>query len=145
MIYVPQHFSLQELLPKRFYTDNAALGDRLWLLFDQRLLVTLDGLRDRYGPLQANTWKQGGEHQYRGWRPFDCKVGERFSQHKFGRAADVVPLDSAVTAANIRTDIRSAYKQDPIFRHITAIEDTVSWLHIDVRNWTGLLIVHPKS
>jgi len=144
MIYIPQYFKLWELIPKEFYEKHKRLGVRLWLMFDPKVLWTADQIRKRYGTMQANTWKRGGVHQFRGWRPMDCKWGSAISQHKFGRGIDLKPVK--VTAQEIRNDI----KADPlneIFQYITCIESKISWFHFDTRNWaktdSGLLIVYP--
>ena len=86
----------------------------------------------------ANTHHWGGAHQYRGWRSGDCEIGAKYSQHKFGRALDLVPAE--VTAEEIRQDIKLR-KRGNIFQYITCIEDGVGWLHFDTRNYKGLLII----
>lgn len=144
-MHIPGYFKLYELLPKDFYNKYLSYkGDNLWFLFDDRLLKCADRLRERYGKMIANTWYWGGKHQYRGWRPFDCTVGSAFSQHKFGRALDLVPDEC--TAEEIRKDILQSKNQD-IFIDITCIETKVSWLHVDVRNWDkpnkGIFLVNP--
>ena len=132
--YKPKYFILQEWLPKDFYEQNISrYGDRLWLMFDDRILWTYDRLRERYGRIIMNDWFWGGRHQYRGWRPFDCPVGAKLSQHKFGRAGDGIFLQPA---ANIRQDI--LYDEfDNDFQYISVIEKDVSWLHLDCRNSTN--------
>lgn len=142
-MFIPHYFKLYEVMPQGdFYRWQPAYGDRLWYMFDVRLLVTLDRLRRHYGKLVANTWMWGGRHQYRGWRPMDVNVGAQLSQHKFGRAIDLIPLNTRVD--KIRQDIiDDPFHED--FVHITTIEADVSWLHLDVRNHDkrnhGLLIV----
>jgi hypothetical protein len=141
MIYKPKYFQIYELLPQAFLEANAGQGDLLWLMFDRRVLWTADRLRERYGPMQANTWYWGGKHQYRGWRPWNCSIGAFLSQHKFGRAEDLVPLKYDVQ--KIREDIVTE-RDNPDFQHITCLEDNIPWLHFDTRNWTnGILIVNP--
>lgn len=132
MMYQPQYFKLYELLPKKFYEDNKSNGVNLWFLFDNRLLWTLDQLRKKHGKLIANTWYWGGHNQYRGWRPFDSLIGAKLSQHKFGRACDLIPIETTVD--EVRNDIIKR-KFDIDYQHITCVEEEVSWLHIDVRNW----------
>lgn len=137
MDYVPKFFKPYELVPKETYK---LLRDKPWIiwhLFDPRTLFVNDALRKRYGKMIMNTWYWGGEHQYRGWRPPGCKVGSRWSQHRFGRAGDLVPVECPVE--DIRADIMSGNN----FQFITCIEDGVSWLHHDERNYKGLLIVRP--
>ncbi len=94
--------------------------------------------------MNANTWFWGGQHQYRGWRPWDCEVGAFLSQHKFGRSFDLVPVD--LHAEEIRKDIKKDPNQNE-FKYITCIEDGIGWLHFGTRNWNrtkhGILYVKP--
>jgi len=91
-----------------------------------------------------NTWYWNGRHQYRGFRDFNSSIGAKLSQHKFGRANDLIFTEENVE--NVRKDIL-ADPFHPDFVHITCIEADVSWLHFDVRNHDkereGILIIHP--
>ena len=140
MIHQPRHYQIEELVPEslyRAYPDR----EKLWLCFDGRLIWTIDALRKRFGKMVVNTWNQGGPFQYRGFRPWEIAVGSPFSQHKFGRAADLVP--SFITAEEIRSHILSHPDLDE-YKFIRCIEAGVSWLHIDVRSWLGpILVVNP--
>ena len=138
-MYIPDHFKLYELLPKSYYKKD----NRLWNIFDDRLLITIDNLRNKYGKMLVNDWYWKGENQYRGWRPLDCKVGAEFSQHKFGRAVDLILLEVDVNMVR-KEIIDNQFSED--FKYITCMEDNTSWLHIDVRNHNkknGILIVLP--
>ena len=145
MIYKPDHFELYEVLPEFLYNEHfASRGDKLWGIFDERLLKTMDKLRDRYGPLVANDWKWDGQYHNRGWRATNSFIGATFSQHKYGRAMDMQPVNT--TAESIRQDIL----HDPThidFKDIMCIEMNVSWLHISVQNWSkrfvGIKLVYP--
>lgn len=131
--YIPKYFQWHELVPNAIYKDY-------WLiLMDVRLLMTIDAMRMHYNrPITINNWINGGKFRYRGFRPFDCNVGAKFSQHKFGRAVD---LDvSGISAEQVRNDIRSG-----LFPEITCIEKDVNWVHIDVRNCSRLLEVSLKK
>lgn len=137
MDYIPEYFKLYELIPRATYKLLKNRPWIIWQLFDSRVLYTADELRKRYGRMTCNTWYWKGKHQYRGWRPARCKVGATYSQHRFGRALDLVPGE--VTAEEIRQDIINL----ETFGLITCIEAKVWWLHFDVRNYKGLLIVRP--
>ena len=141
MIYKPKYFKLYELVPQDMYIIYKG-SHRLWYLFDNRILVMIDSLRNKYGKMLANTWYWKGKHQYRGWRPQDSLVGAEFSQHKYGRAVDLIPLEYSIE--EIRDDIKSKYLHHD-FRFITCIENNVNWIHIDCRNWnkykSGILII----
>lgn len=145
-MYIPEHFQLQELFPQDFYEIYyPQRGANLWELIDVRVLQVLDGLREVYGSIIVNDWMWGGTNNYRGYRPPDCKIGARFSQHRFGRAADGIPTKT--TAEKIRNQIMdhrydiNKHNMDPAivfdhpsFRYITAFEIGITWLHFDVRN-----------
>lgn len=127
--YQPDHFTMKELVPPGMYETVRLYV--LWNIFDHRILITADRLRKRYGKLLANTWPWGGHNQYRGYRPQGCSVGSVFSQHRFGRALDLEPVE--VTVEEIRQDILREPESEE-FEHITAIELNVPWLHIDCRS-----------
>jgi hypothetical protein len=146
-MYVPKHFTLQEFLPEDFYKKVFPIyGERLWSIFDVRVLSVCDQLRDIYGPIVMNTWhsqkmrEKYGRHQWRGYRdptsPYVYSTNSVYgniSQHRFGRAADLVFLRT--NAEQVRKDIlANPFKKE--FHFINAIEDKVPWLHFDVRNHT---------
>ena len=60
--YIPKHFSIEELvpppefMPKELRAEYKKHPESLFRLFDQRLLVTLDRLRERYGSCSINNW-----------------------------------------------------------------------------------------
>jgi len=143
-MYRPKYFDIEELVPQDLLLEYAGREHYLWYLFDNRVLVTADRLRARYGKINVNTWKWGGASQYRGFRPPNCNVGAKLSQHRFGRALDLIFIE--VSPDIVRLEL----KKDP-FRHefefITAIEDNISWFHFDTRNWNkaknGVLVFNP--
>jgi hypothetical protein len=139
MPYIPKYFKIEELTPPDICNPNDV---NQWFLFDDRILWTADQLRKRYGTLVLNTWKWGGTHTFRGFRSWACQVGSRNSQHKLGRALDIIPT-AEVTVEEIRNEIIANPTREE-FKFITAIESDVSWLHIDCRNYdkarNGLLI-----
>lgn len=144
MIYKPKYFRIEELVPRDFFEANQNRGDHLWLIFDYRVLWTLDRLREEYGPMILNDWCWGGSNQYRGWRPFDVEIGAYLSQHKFGRAGD--PIFRNHSAEKVRQDILETQNAGH-FKYITCIEVDVFWFHFDVRNWKrdkyGIKVIKP--
>jgi hypothetical protein len=131
-MYYPKYFDIWELIPPDMEALIDAKGSK-WgfdTLFDERLLITMDRIRELFGRMQVNNWFNGGRHCFRGFRPPECELGARLSQHRFGRAVDLMPLDS--TVEHIRETILD-YPGSPRFRHIGGLELDVSWLHIDVR------------
>jgi len=143
MYYIPEYLGLHEVLPQDTYLYYEGRREKAWRLFDPRILWTADRLRELYGPVYVNNWFWGGPNQWGGWRPGNCPKGAKFSQHKFGRALDLKFKNT--TAEEVRADIRANNDRPApgAFRHITCIEKGVSWLHIDCRNYDGLLIVTP--
>ena len=137
-MYVPKYFVLQEFFPKDYLDQvHSKMGERLWLLIDNRVLWTADHLRERYGSVIANDWlwrtnrvTSKYANNYRGFRPSDCNIGAVFSQHKYGRA-----LDCKFKHANVEEVRQEIIYNDTFdFKYITAIEVDVPWLHFDVRN-----------
>ena len=147
LFYVPKHFKIEELVSKRIHAklEQDGLLERCWTLFDVRLLLTIDALRETYGErIIINDWHLGGSLNQCGLRMEDSTVGAEFSQHKFGRAADLhfekTPSDK------VRADcLKEPWKE--CFRFITCFEAGVSWFHFDTRNWdkeaSGILVVNP--
>ena len=131
-IYQCKHFKIWELVPPNMLTDIVEDMDKLWTLFDMNALKSIDALRERYGPAIINTHHLGGVLKYRGWRPFDCPRGAKFSQHKRGAAFDLTFLN--ISAKKVRQDIKSMSRGDRTVNGlfwIRRIENNVSWLHID--------------
>ncbi|AUR86027.1 peptidase M15 [Vibrio phage 1.081.O._10N.286.52.C2] len=137
-MYKCKHFKIQEIVTPQMY---AAWGDRCWSLFDERLLITLDALRERFGSCTINDWMWGGNFKYSGMRDehfyssVQAYLNSR-SQHKYGRAADC--KFSAIVAAEVRAYILENPSEFP---HVKFIETgplangkTMTWVHIDVRN-----------
>lgn len=131
-MYIPMHFKANELIDRHTYQKYQSRGDKwmLGVLFDDRLLKLIDILREKFGPMTINDWSWGGQSQYRGWRSPGCDIGATLSQHRFGRAVDMIPKD--MHPKLIRQDIIK-YQSCRPYRHIGGLEMGISWLHIDVR------------
>lgn len=143
-MYIPEYFDIREWFPEKFFKKYYPIyGKRLWMVIDKEVLMTGDGLRSHYGAFLMNTWwsprliQQYGYHQWRGYRNPTCRIGATLSQHRFGRAGDLVPL--YVSADEIRNDA-IAFPDSPYFKYITCIEEPspgkpMGWFHYDKRNW----------
>jgi hypothetical protein len=133
-------FLFQEIVPENVF--NLFKDDPLFLLnfFDERALRMLQKLRDKFGPCTVNNWLWGGANHLRGYRPLDCPIGAKRSQHKLGKAFDC--SFENYTAQQVR-DYVLAHPEE--FPYITAIEGDVSWFHFDVRTptWTGINVFYP--
>lgn len=150
-VYIPTHFLIEELLPPPellpvpirdvFRRDKK----KLFRLFDYRVLVTLDRLRERYGVCSVNNWSLFYESEwyeaphvfrYSGWRPFDCPEGAELSEHKFFRAMDC--KFKHTTPPEIWAELRKN-KNAPEFEYIQRIEafEGMSWFHFDMGQHGG--------
>lgn len=140
MIYRPRYFGIEELVCPEIHK---ARGERAWELLDTYLLVTLDQLREEFGPMTVNDWHWGGTFKYSGLRPLVGGVGAEWSQHRFGRAAD--PKPKQVTPQEMHARILARPEKFPHLRVLEAIKATPTWVHFDVRNSTrdGILVVKP--
>lgn len=140
MSFRPPSFIIQELVPPDTYS---ALGERAWELLDSCALMTLQALRNKFGPLIVNNWHSGGSYRESGLRSFTSPTGARYSQHRFGRAFDC-KFKNRVPAEVADYVLKHAAE----FPHLTTIENpdaTPTWFHFDVRNHdkTGIWIVNP--
>jgi hypothetical protein len=128
-IYKPKHFASHEFLPPEIYQ---VYGDRGLMFMDSRILWTADALRDYFkAPVYINNWFWKGQTRYRGLRPFDCAVGARLSQHKFGRAIDF--FVKGIESDEVRKEIK-AHPGEASFTYITAAEEDIPHVHLDCRN-----------
>lgn len=136
-MYKCKHFSIHELVPRKVFEQR---GCKAWELLDERLLITLDNLRERYGSITVNNYYWGKDREWSGLRTSDSPYYSPFSQHTFGRAADCLFANKSAEA--VRQEIlASPYNSD--FKLIGSIELGVSWLHFDVRNCARIKKYYP--
>ena len=140
-MYKPTHFALEELVPQTLFEQH---GYACWELLDDRALITLDKLREKFGSMTVNNWKWNGPRKWSGLRTegFYKSVTDYLrsrSQHKYGRAFDVIFKD--ISAKEVRDYI---VKNQSEFPYITFLECDISWFHFDVRNCDGLKLWSPK-
>ncbi len=136
-MYKCKNFIIEELVSPQAFKDR---GQKAWQLLDDRMLITLDRLREKYGSMTVNNWKWGGDREWSGLRTSDSPYFSKYSQHSFGRAADVI--FKTVTAEKVRQDML-ANPDDATFEYINSIELGVSWLHFDIRNVDRIFAFHP--
>lgn len=125
-MYTPKHLTIDEIAPRCLY-DLVTDKDQLFNMFDEQLLIGADWLRNRYGPMACNNWKQGGAFEWSGFRTIGSPHYSPGSMHSVGKALDL--KFSKISAAEIRADLRKL----EYVPHITRIEDDVTWLHIDTK------------
>ncbi len=143
MYYRPKYFDVEELVDP----DTFKQYDKEFILkffFDSRILYQIDLIREWFNkPVIINNWNFNGKFKYRGFRPFNCKEGSKYSAHKFGRAVDfdVVGLEPEFVRKEIIKNQKNMF-----FQYITRIEDKVNWVHIDCSNTNtknGIVLFKP--
>ena len=139
MIYKPKYFELYELMPPELYTYDMMISEEARQrafanYFDTKLLETIDIIRGEIvkAPLICNTWFQDGNRVASGYRSSQCPVGVAKSQHKEGKAVDLVC--NKYTAEQMRQMIK---ENEHLLPYPIRIEDGVSWLHIDTKERTS--------
>ncbi len=136
-MYSPKHFKSQELVPPEIFHSR---GQYSLELIDERVLITLDRLRERFGVCIVNNWHLDGNYKYSGFRTPESECYSPTSQHSFGRAMDC--KFKGISAA----EIRAAVIRDRLeFPWITFIEDEVNWFHFDVRNTQPIKLWSPST
>lgn len=128
-----RNFRLKELVPPDIYDK---LGNEAWSLFDDKLIETIDFIRDALGrPITINNWmwnKKDNAMTLRGYRPKDCAIGAVNSAHKTGEAIDFDV--QGMKAFEVRTWLKL---HADILPHPIRVEDDVNWVHLDVRAKEG--------
>jgi hypothetical protein len=140
---ISEHFDIREFVPPSLWNEKK---EKCIEYIDPAIISIAEFYRDFFkSKVIVNDWLFGGQLTLRGWRPQDCKIGAKFSQHKLGKAFDC-HFD---TISHI-----DAYKKilaDPkpfMEKGLTTLENiefTKTWLHSDVRKtgYKGILIVNP--
>lgn len=137
-MYKCKYFALYELVPRQVYEER---GDKAWELLDDRLLISLDRLRARYGSTTVNNWYWGGNREWSCLRTPGSPFYKPYSQHSFGRSADCIFKHT--TAEKVRNDILENPNAKS-FELIMSLELDVSWLHFDVRNTDRIKTYYPS-
>lgn len=136
---VTKDFDLKEFIDELTYKR---FGDQsIWFL-DNRLISLAQFVHSYFDHMVIiNNWFWGGDRQYSGFRPRYCEVGAEYSQHRFGRAMDI--LVKGISPEEVRAEIK---KNKSLFLQagLRAVEkDTPTWTHLDLRNSSnGLLWVN---
>lgn len=137
--YVPRYFKAHEIVPKSVHDR---FGDASVQFFDPRILRAADMLRDLFGPITINNWRDGGTFDERGLRVYG---GDQFAQrptsmHCFGKALDLVFKN--VTPGEVRTWMKTNKTHVSAILEVARVEEeTPTWVHIDVANVTPLVWV----
>jgi hypothetical protein len=127
-LYKLKYFKIQEFIPKEIYNR---FGEYSIYKLDERILITADQIREYFNQkMIINNWFEGGNFEYRGYRPENYINQAKYSSHYFGKAIDF----------NIDGFLCDEIRQDLIrfqdkFPYITRIEDgsiSKTWVHIDI-------------
>ena len=141
-MYKCVYFKIEELVSPKVY-NSVANKELLWLLFDERLLKTIDAIRNYLNePIAINTWHSKGDREQCGFRD-DINTGALLSQHRYGRAVDMlIKSVSGATGYNALRQKIIANKDK--FPYIKGLENNINWLHVDVGNrGENILLFNP--
>lgn len=124
-----QYFKIHELVDQDTYER---FGGKAWWFIDPKLIELIDAMREEFGPATINNWFWNGPREWSGLRNPASKWYSPYSQHSYGRAADILFKNHTAD------EVRNAMTSDPdkwlaICPSIT-LEEDVSWVHVDVRN-----------
>lgn len=136
-MYCVKYFKIEELVSPQAFKDR---GQKAWQLLDERMLITLDRLREKYGSMTINNWSYGGAREWSGLRTPESPYYSKYSQHSYGRAFDII--FKHVTAEKVRQDILEN-PDDETFELINSFEEGTSWLHVDCRSVERLYTFKP--
>lgn len=135
MKYEPIYFSLDELVCQDVYNH---FGLTAWEFFDQRLLITIDKIREVINkPIFVNNWQVHGEFDERGFRCIQCSLVKKaikenrlyVSPHMTGQGVDFDV--QGLLAQEVRDWI---VKNQNLWPYPIRLEDGVSWVHLDCRD-----------
>ncbi len=143
-IKISEHFFLDEVIPPEIYSVRKAASIEL---MDSRILTGLQKLRTYAGvPFTVNNWATGGPRHESGLRLANTRTGAKWSQHKYGRAIDIVPRGMTVRQLfNILKAHEDEFVSNGWITTVENVDATLTWLHVDCR-YTGmdkLRIVNP--
>jgi hypothetical protein len=145
MLYKPKYFALQELVCPHVFN---AFGVRAWSFFDERLLMTMDFLRDQWGvPIYVNNWDMPAATRKRlglplfderGGRCIQCDLVKKActegrvycSSHIRFQASDFTVQN--MTSSKVSLWLVSNYALLPF--PIRVEKGTKGWTHIDMCN-----------
>lgn len=134
-IKVSQNFYLDEFVPKTIYMKYY---EKSVMFLDPRLIKLVQFFRDYFqSSITVNDWYIGGKLERSGYRIPEETVGAHYSQHKFGRAADL-HFGSKIDHEKIREEIRNNYSKFRVEGLTTIESNTPTWNHIDIRDTSFL-------
>lgn len=136
-MYKCEYFAIHELVPKHIHEK---WGEKAWRFLDEKALITIDKLRERYGQITINDYFWGGAYEWSGLRTPDCPVYSETSDHSYGRAFDC--KFKTIHAVDVRFEIQKFPDHDA-FKYINSIELDVGWLHFATNNVERIMTFKP--
>lgn len=139
-IKVTNNFFLDELIHPDYY-DGSRNPERF---LDRRIVEALQLIRNWIDePITVNNWAVGGNRQFSGLRPMNSSIGAKYSQHKFGRAFDLV---TKRPVAEMHDVLRTLEQKGHLIlsgriTRVESLEATPTWTHID-NAYTGMDKLH---
>jgi len=134
-------FKIHELVPKEVYDVH---GEGAWSFVDVKLTASINSIKERFpkGTMSINTWHFGGNRNWSGLRTPDAqKYYSKTSQHSLHPTELVFKAIDAIFSYYDVDEVRQYIIDNPDeFPYIKGIELGVSWLHIDVRNRSEVLL-----
>jgi hypothetical protein len=133
VFHIPEHFFLEELVCPDVYKKWGYIA---WSFFDDRLLTTIETIRNKLGkPIYVNNWDSGGDFDERGLRCNFCNLVKTktaagilyLSPHIRGCAVDFDV--EGMTAEEVRQWL---VKNKIILPYAIRLENNVNWVHLDV-------------
>lgn len=128
-----KHFNIKEFVSENVYKKY---GEFAWTFIDERLIITMDALRENLGrPIIINSYGRG-LHQ-RGLRANKDKMvlskkDYYISQHCLGKASDFNVVGMKII--DVYNHILNNLDKYPYITRIENVEKTPTWIHIDVAN-----------
>jgi hypothetical protein len=149
-LFQPEYFTAKEVVPEEIYNKAKELASSLFSddsdvddyvnfivfsLFDYKLLVALDWLREKFGQCIINNWSAGGTNHNRGLRMPSSKYYREGSMHSLHGDRPVKACDCSFrnyTADEVRYKIKQIADRGE-YIPFNRIENKVNWIHIDTK------------
>jgi hypothetical protein len=120
----------------------AERGEQTWNLLNPLALMSLDALREKFGPIVVNGLHNGHNYTESGLRRSDTATGSKWSIHKFGGAFDCKPR--ACTVKDVYDYVLAHPDEFPHINRVENIAATPTWYHFDVANAASRIqVVNP--
>lgn len=135
-----QYFDMREFIPPAEYSKimKLAESDRInafYKLIKPELVELAVFIREFFGkPMIINNWYKGGTYSLRGWRPLNCPIGAKNSDHKKKMAIDfnILGLTDDVVKEKIIENEKAFYKAG--VRRMEHKDFATTWTHLSINS-----------